>query len=151
MEDIGNGSNFYIPRYKNDGTVAALVDSPVELIEHTSAGESSHLAGFKFHKSTGITGLQKDNSVIFRGSENNETELLHVMPGTSGYVLNSNSILDCGEWTDNGLVFEHEGGYNTYHNATLSTTSQDYREDIQANNTLDSEINENLDVVIINS
>ena len=67
------------------------------------------------------------------------------------YVLNSNSILDCGEWTDNGLVFEHEGGYNTYHNATLSTTSQDYREDIQANNTLDSEINENLDVVIINS
>lgn len=153
LEDVGlkDGSDFYIPRYKENETTheITLVDSPIELVDHIgNVGESPNLAGFKFHKAIGEAGLQKDNSVIFRGNNDSEDELIHVMPGTSGYILNSNSIIDCGEWTDNGIVYEHEGDFNTYHNATISTISETYRDLIISNDKLDINAKEIIDAYI---
>ena len=139
LEDTGltDGQNFYIPRFKkdeNDNNNIKLVNSPVELIDHLDSGESSTIVGFKFHKASGNTGLQADNKVIFRGSG----EVVNIMPKTSGYVLNSNSIIDCGEWTDTGIVFENEGNFDSYHNATMTTESDLYREAIIKHEYLDS-------------
>lgn len=139
LEDTGltDGQNFYIPRFKkdeNDNNNIKLVNSPVELIDHLDSGESSTIVGFKFHKASGSTGLQADNKVIFRGSG----EVVNIMPKTSGYILNSNSIIDCGEWTDTGIVFENEGNFDSYHNSTMSTESDLYREAIIKHEYLDS-------------
>jgi hypothetical protein len=153
LEDVGlkNGHDFFIPRYREDEVThdITLVDSPIELIDHTgNTGESPNLYGFKFHKASGETGLHKDNSVIFRGNNDLEDELVHVMPGTSGYILNTNSIIDCGEWTENGIVYEHEGDFSTYHNATVSTMSETYRDWISVNDKLDLNAAELMDAYI---
>lgn len=139
LEDTGltDGQNFYIPRFKkdeNDNNNIKLVNSPVELIDHLDSGESSTIVGFKFHKASGSTGLQADNKVIFRGSG----EVVNIMPKTSGYILNSNSIIDCGEWTDTGIVFENEGNFDSYHNTTMDTESKLYRDAIISHEYLDS-------------
>lgn len=153
LEDVGlkNGHDFFIPRYKENEETGdiTLVDSPIELIDHIgNTGESPNLYGIKFHKATGEAGLHKDNSVIFRGNNDSEDELVHVMPGTSGYILNTNSIIDCGEWTENGIVYEHEGDFSTYHNATVSTMSETYREWISVNDKLDLNAAELMDAYI---
>lgn len=153
LEDVGldSGHDFFIPRYMEDEETGGitLVDSPIELIDHTgNTGESPNLYGIKFHKATGETGLHKDNSVIFRGNNDSEDELVHVMPGTSGYILNTNSIIDCGEWTENGIVYEHEGDFSTYHNATVSTMSETYRDWISVNDKLDLNAAEIMDAYI---
>lgn len=139
LEDTGltDGQNFYIPRFKkdeNDNGNIKLVNSPVELIDHLDSGESSTIVGFKFHKASGSTGLQADNKVIFRGSG----EVVNIMPKTSGYILNSNSIIDCGEWTETGIVFENEGNFDSYHNSTMTTESDQYRNAIIQHGYLDS-------------
>lgn len=139
LEDTGltDGKNFYIPRFKkdeNDNNNIKLVNSPLELIDHLDSGESSTVVGFKFHKSSGSTGLQADNKVIFRGSG----EVVNIMPKTSGYVLNSNSIIDCGEWTDTGIVFENEGNFDSYHNSLMTTDSDLYQKSIISHEYLDS-------------
>lgn len=139
LEDTGltDGKNFYIPRFKkddNDNNSIKLVNSPVELIDHLDSGESATIVGFKFHKSSGSAGLQADNKVIFRGSG----EVVNIMPKTSGYILNSNSIIDCGEWTDDGLVFVNEGNFDSYHNVLMDTESDLYRESIISHEYLDS-------------
>ena len=153
LEDVGlkNGHDFYIPRYKENEETGdiTLVDSPIELIDHTgNTGESPNLYGFKFHKATGEAGLHKDNSVIFRGNNDSEDELVHVMPGTSGYILNTNSIIDCGEWTADGIVYEHEGDFSTYHNSTVNTMSKTYRDWISVNDKLDLNAAELIDAPI---
>lgn len=139
LEDTGltDGKNFYIPRFKkdeNDNNNIKLVNSPLELIDHLDSGESATVVGFKFHRSSGSTGLQADNKVIFRGSG----EVVNIMPKTSGYVLNSNSIIDCGEWTDTGIVFENEGNFNSYHNSLMTTESDLYKKSIISHEYLDS-------------
>lgn len=139
LEDTGltDGKNFYIPRFKkddNDNNSIKLVNSPVELIDHLDSGESATVVGFKFHKSSGSAGLQADNKVIFRGSG----EVVNIMPKTSGYILNSNSIIDCGEWTEDGLVFVNEGNFDSYHNILMDTESPLYRESIVSHEYLDS-------------
>lgn len=138
LEDTGltDGKNFYIPRFKkdeNDNNIK-LVNSPLELIDHLDSGESATIVGFKFHRSSGSTGLQADNKVIFRGSG----EVVNIMPKTSGYVLNSNSIIDCGEWTETGIVFENEGNFDSYHNSLMTTESDLYRKSIISHEYLDS-------------
>lgn len=35
--------------------------------------------------------------------------IINILPNFSGYLLNSNSIIDCGEWTDTGVTFTNEG------------------------------------------
>ena len=161
LEDIGlnGGNDFFIPRYKENPATReiSLTNSPIELIDHTgNVGESPSIMGITFHEATGEMGLQKKNSLIFRtgtapkSGTDGEAEILNVMPGTSGYVLNSNSIIDCGEWTENGLKFEHEGSYSTYHNGSLSTTSPLYRELILANDKLDIDSNDIIDAYITN-
>ena len=60
------------------------------------------------------------------------------MPKTSGYVLNSNSIIDCGEWTETGIVFENEGNFDSYHNSLMTTESDLYRKSIISHEYLDS-------------
>lgn len=139
LEDTGltDGKNFFIPRFKkdeNDNNSIKLVNSPLELIDHLDSGESSTVVGFKFHRSSGSTGLQADNKVIFRGSG----EVVNIMPKTSGYVLNSNSIIDCGEWTETGIVFENEGNFDSYHNSLMTTESDLYHKSIISHEYLDS-------------
>ena len=162
LEDIGlnGGNDFFIPRYKENPATReiSLTNSPIELIDHTgNVGESPSIMGITFHEATGEMGLQKKNSLIFRAGitpksgTDGEAEILNIMPGTSGYILNSNSIIDCGEWTADGeLKFEHEGSYSTYHNGSLSTTSPLYRELILANDKLDIDSNDIIDAYITN-
>ena len=63
-------------------------------------------------------------------------------------MINTNSIIDCGEWTENGIVYEHEGDFSTYHNATVSTMSETYREWISVNDKLDLNAAELMDAYI---
>ena len=114
LDDTGivDGQDFYIPMYRmGEDEEITLENSPIELIEHS--GNDYDLKGFKFHSGINSTGTNgSDHNVIFK-TVDGDNELVHIMPGTSGYILNSNSIIDCGEWTDDGLVFEHQGDCDT--------------------------------------
>lgn len=127
-EDVGldEGTDFFIPRYSDEGDNLKLVDSPIEI--------NSRLNGFTFHKDSSIkpTGSSNDNQVIFGGTGGTET-VTHVMPTVSGYILNSNSIIDCGEWTENGLVYEHEGGVNVYHSNSIPDVRTESYKDLILN------------------
>ena len=129
LEDVGladgQGTNFYIPRYKleDDGT-KSLVNSPIELIDNDEDnGESNKLVGIKFHGSS-TNAFKYEASVVFRTDATGNS--IQIMPKHSGFILNSNSIIDCGEWTDSGLVLENEGKQNTYYSATVDVTSSTY-------------------------
>lgn len=114
LDDTGivDGQDFYIPMYRmGEDEKITLENSPIELIEHS--GNDYDLKGFKFHSGINSTGTNgSDHNVIFK-TVDGDNELVHIMPGTSGYILNSNSIIDCGEWTDDGLKFEHQGDCDT--------------------------------------
>lgn len=124
LEDVGlsNGTNFFIPRFKDTDEGKRLVDSPIELIDHTEDGDSTNIVGLTFHGTTGGKNPM-DSNIIFQKTTENVT---HVMPKHSGIILNTNSIIDCGEWTDDGLVFEHEGDFNMYWNGKSDIASDDY-------------------------
>lgn len=117
LEDTGltEGKNFYIPRFRKDtdGNIA-LTASPIELVEHTELGDSQNVRGFIFHgdRTAGST-FKSDAAIIFQNNDK-WNSVVQVMPKESGIILNTNSIIDCGEWDDDGVHFENEGAQNVY-------------------------------------
>ena len=135
LEDVGladgQGTNFYIPRYKleDDGT-KSLVNSPIELIDNDAEnGVSNKLVGIKFHGSSTNT-FKFNSSVVFRTDATEDS--IQIMPKYSGFILNSNSIIDCGEWTDTGVVFANEGKQNTHYSTSFDVKSSSYFDGIKS-------------------
>lgn len=90
----GDGTDFYIPRYKKDeNDKLILADSPIEI---TDGNVDNGYEGFVFHH--GDAEDEHTAKVIFRKGDGANKEVVHSMPYVSGHILNSNSIIDCGEW-----------------------------------------------------
>lgn len=108
----GNGTDFYIPRYKKDeNDKLVLADSPIEI---TDGNVDNGYEGFVFHH--GDADEEHTAKVIFRKGDGANKEVVHSMPYVSGHILNSNSIIDCGEWkvVDGHVVVtaENEGKFD---------------------------------------
>lgn len=108
----GDGTDFYIPRYKKDeNNKLVLADSPIEI---TDGNVDNGYEGFVFHH--GDAENEHTAKVIFRKGEGANKEVVHSMPYVSGHILNSNSIIDCGEWrvVDGHVVVtaENEGKFD---------------------------------------
>lgn len=108
----GDGTDFFIPRYKkDDNNKLVLADSPIEI---TDGDVDNGYEGFVFHH--GDAENEHTSKVIFRKGEGANKEVVHSMPYVSGHILNSNSIIDCGEWkvVDGQVVVtaENEGKFD---------------------------------------
>lgn len=108
----GDGTDFFIPRYKKDeNDKLVLADSPIEI---TDGDVDNGYEGFVFHH--GDAENEHTSKVIFRKGDGANKEVVHSMPYVSGHILNSNSIIDCGEWkVVNGQVVvtaENEGKFD---------------------------------------
>ena len=108
----GDGTDFYIPRYKKDeNDKLILADSPIEI---TDGNVDNGYEGFVFHH--GDAEDEHTAKVIFRKGDGANKEVVHSMPYVSGHILNSNSIIDCGEWkvVDGRVVVtaENEGKFD---------------------------------------
>lgn len=141
LDDVGleEGTAFFIPRFKEKDNNLILADSPIELIDHEEDDKNGKLIGLTFHTeikgkndSTNGSALGNNASIIFRCSEDNKSDSLQVMPEYSGFVLNSNSIIDCGEWTESGLVMANEGKQNLYFNRSFDITHVTYYNGIKS-------------------
>lgn len=124
LEDIGltSGNAFYLPRYREDDEGVSLVPSPIEIRDHSSEPNTDELIGITFHGHVdGDTGLAFDTDVVLQ-SNGDKNDVVHVMPKYSGFILNSNSIIDCGEWTEKGVKFANEGVINTFYGDQGKTT-----------------------------
>lgn len=108
----GDGTDFFIPRYKkDDNNKLVLADSPIEI---TDGDVDNGYEGFVFHH--GDAENEHTSKVIFRKGDGANKEVVHSMPYVSGHILNSNSIIDCGEWkvVDGQVVVtaENEGKFD---------------------------------------
>ena len=108
----GDGTEFFIPRYKkDDNNKLTLADSPIEI---TDGNVDNGYEGFVFHH--GDAENEHTSKVIFRKGNGANKEVVHSMPYVSGGILNTNSIIDCGEWkVVNGSVVvtaPNEGKFN---------------------------------------
>lgn len=108
----GDGTDFFIPRYKKDeNDKLVLADSPIEI---TDGDVDNGYEGFVFHH--GDAENEHTSKVIFRKGDGANKEVVHSMPYVSGHILNSNSIIDCGEWkvVDGQVVVtaENEGKFD---------------------------------------
>ena len=108
----GDGTDFFIPRYKKDeNDKLVLADSPIEI---TDGNVDNGYEGFVFHH--GDAENEHTAKVVFRKGEGANKEVVHSMPYVSGHILNSNSIIDCGEWkvVDGHVVVtaENEGKFD---------------------------------------
>lgn len=121
VEDISDtfikGTHFYIPRFgiKTDAagkSTQVLADSPIEVIEHDTTDGTTNVIGVRYH-SGDIT-----SDLVYTNTKN----VTNIMPSFSGYMLNSNSIIDCGEWSDTGVTYPNEGKFSEVISDGTTTT-----------------------------
>lgn len=162
VEDLNTafaqGKDFFIPRYAKDEETdeLTLIASPISLVRDTEESESLH--GILFSKGDDENGstLNNDVEILFASSavEGDTTKVVHKLPATSGILLNTNTIIDCGEFTEDGFVAENEGAVSTLYkiegSTVTNTTADDYKvgklhEDVGAETTeeIEAYISEN--------
>ena len=109
----GDGEEFFIPSYVSDNNGGLkLAKSPIEIIDDYPDDGSE---GFVFHHKDD-NNEEHTSTVLFQKGDGNNKEVVHAMPYVSGTILNTNSIIDCGEWkvVDGNVVVtaENEGTFD---------------------------------------
>lgn len=138
-EDLGivdaeaKGSDWFATMYRKQGSRTVIRDSFLKFLGDSSKkinGEPAlQLTGIELQDET-----SKEHKVdILLSSDTGTT--VQVLPRVSGYLLNSNSIIDCGVWGDDGKVSYPAEGF-TYHDDKVYRNAVTYG-DYQSSETAD--------------
>lgn len=105
-EVLNEGTDFYIPRYsEDDNGDITLVNSPLEV----TLDAADKYDGFTYHNSD----TNSSKFVIKESTIQDVATVIHTLPSVSGGILNTNSIIDCGEWTTDGYKTTNSGKFDT--------------------------------------
>lgn len=138
-EDLGivdaasakKGTDWFATMYRTEDNRKVIRDSFLEFLGTDADGKRA-LSGFKFHDETSA-----GHTVEFRLSSDTGATV-QVLPRLSGYLLNSNSIIDCGVWNSTHTKgFAPTEGYTS--DETKIYKNRVTYGDIQSDETLDSD------------
>ena len=143
----GNGTDFYIPRYAtNDNGDLQLIASPIEITNHDT---DDGYEGIIFHHNDDDSD-EHTSEIIFRKGDGNNKEVVNTMPYVSGHLLNTNSIIDCGEWkVEDGHVVvtaENEGKFDL--GLPTDVNEADYEDALRNSSTTSAE-QEEIEAIIV--